>query len=425
MIYNRVKILGLALTGLILGACSQTGTYETADLLNEQAAAEKAGYTLTPFGTGNANAMIHNCETACITDTTGDDFAMSATTTENWGGRNNDNDSKTLSVDVWNTLTTIEYRFVLNTTANQAGNLQYFDEVSQGWLNAGSFTNGQPLIISRALPAGWEKCDMITEQWRQTGGGAPASLGDVSYALIGICTTASISSSVSEPVCENEPITLTASVTSFGNFTGGTIQILDSEFNIVASQAVTADDKNVTYSVPTANEGSFSYIARYLGAGSNGYNDDDSEAITVFVIECNDCDDASFSYEASVAGTNMVNVVFTYNHDSPLEDAEVKFTFPQIVDVSVGGIYTAPDDKIYSVNNNGNNTVFTWVGDISCAKNEAETFEFEVTAVCNASGKAQIWTSASVNQESLKNENTPNIRFNCSDQSIEKTNQED
>lgn len=51
----KTNLLGLALAGLILGACSQTATYETADLMNEQAAAEKAGFKLNPFGTSGEN----------------------------------------------------------------------------------------------------------------------------------------------------------------------------------------------------------------------------------------------------------------------------------------------------------------------------------------------------------------------------------
>ncbi|HSF52342.1 MAG TPA: hypothetical protein VLA71_01245, partial [Algoriphagus sp.] len=204
----KTRLFGLALTGLILAGCSQTGTYETADLMNEQAEAGKAGFKMTPFGPSDANANIESCGSACINDTTADQFATTATTpTERWGGPNSDKDSKTLSVKVWNTLTTIEYRFVLTTTANQAGNLQYFDEAIQDWVNAGALVSGVEKVVSRPLPTGWEKCQLITEQWRQTGGGSPAALGDVSYALVGICTTTTLSSSVSDPVCEDEKVT--------------------------------------------------------------------------------------------------------------------------------------------------------------------------------------------------------------------------
>lgn len=55
----KTRLFGLALTGLILAGCSQTGTYETADLMNEQAEAGKAGFKMTPFGiNGNENAYM-------------------------------------------------------------------------------------------------------------------------------------------------------------------------------------------------------------------------------------------------------------------------------------------------------------------------------------------------------------------------------
>ena len=187
------RLLGLALAGLILGACSQTATFEDGDLMNEQASAERAGFKLNPFNVGgNENAAIlaggGDCENDCIDENSGELFAATASSPlVFWGGPNQNNNSKTLSVKVWNTLTTIEYRFTLTTDANSAGNLQYFDETAQDWLNTGALTTGQAFTVSRPLPIGWKACDVVTEQWRQTGGGAPAILGDVSYSLIGIC----------------------------------------------------------------------------------------------------------------------------------------------------------------------------------------------------------------------------------------------
>jgi hypothetical protein len=190
----KTKFLGLALAGLILGACSQTGTYETADLMNEQAtAANKAGFKLTPFGSGNENAAIlaggGDCETDCIDENSGDLFAATATSpTVSCGGPNQNNDSKSLSVKVWNTLTTIEYEFTINTTANSAGKLQYYDEGTMAWVDypMGALTNNVAFPVSWPLGT-WAACDVVTEQWRQEGGGPPVSLGDVSYNLIGEC----------------------------------------------------------------------------------------------------------------------------------------------------------------------------------------------------------------------------------------------
>lgn len=422
--------LGLVISGLLLSACSQVATYESEDLTLEQAKADKGGFTLSPYGNtnGNENAAVldgeGNCSDDCITDSSSDEFAATASSpVVSWGGPNQDRDSKVLSVKVWNTLTTIEYELTINTSANNAGSLQYYDEDLGDWVNIGSMEDDVPFSVSRPLPDGWSSCDVITEQWRQNGGGAVASLGDVSYSLIGICTKTTISEGTEEPICEGDVFTITASVESYGDFQGGSIQIWDENDLVVASADVTESVKSVSYDF-SGSAGSYDFTAHYVGAGSNGYKDSASDPITVEVEECDDCDEESFSYNANVVNTDLVNIVFTYDASEALENAEVKFTFPQIQDASVDGEYIAPDEKKYSVNNDGNNTVFTWVGNIGCTDDTAVTFEFEVSADCNASGKAQIWTDAKVNGESVKNDDTPNIKFSCTDQEITESNED-
>jgi hypothetical protein len=55
------RFFGLALVGLMLGGCSQMATFEDADLMNEQAVANKVGFTMNPFNVGgNENAAISN-----------------------------------------------------------------------------------------------------------------------------------------------------------------------------------------------------------------------------------------------------------------------------------------------------------------------------------------------------------------------------
>ena len=331
----KTNLLGLALVGLILGSCSQTGTFEDADLMNEQAVAEKGGFNLSPFGMNGENAQIDltgggDPLVDCITDESGNVFSASGSLSGQWGNPNNPNE-KTLEVEVWNTLTTIEYRFTLiSEDMNNSGNLQYLDETvldqngDPTWVNAGSLTFGVPFPVSRPLPAGWSAGDEITEQWRNTGGGgAPLEAGDVTYALIGICTETSLESSVSEAVCENTEVILTASVSSFGDFTGGIIEIRDASNTVVASQAITASDKDVTYSVPTGTAGSYTYTAHYVGAGSNGYKDSASDPITVVVEDCGGCDE-EFSYE--IDGND---VTFTYIPAEDINGANLVFTFPQ------------------------------------------------------------------------------------------------
>jgi hypothetical protein len=88
MKFFKTKFLGLALVGLILGACSQMATYENADLMNEQAAANKAGFTMTPFGIGNENARAFgaDCEAECLTKGTAYTFTENYSTTASAGG---------------------------------------------------------------------------------------------------------------------------------------------------------------------------------------------------------------------------------------------------------------------------------------------------------------------------------------------------
>jgi len=409
----------LALAGLILGACSQTGMYETADLMNEQAeASKKGGFNLSPFGVSGENAQVVlepfvSCSDYCISENGPFYFVLTAADYQN---------GDKVEVRTYNTLTQVVYQFTSTTTISSIA--------SSGitTVNPGSTT----ATVSFPLTGPWKACDLrsrsftVTRQSSGQGGGQGVSVTlNTSYNLVGVCTTTSIEATPAGDVCAGDSYTITASVASSGNFTGGTLTIKDGNGNTVNSEPVTADDKTVSVTVPNATIGSYSYTAEYNGAGTNGYNNSASTPVTVNVKNCDNCDEETFSYKATKAGTDKVNIVFTYNSDEPLKDAEVKFTFPQIANVSVNGKYTAPDGKEYSTNNDGNNTVFTWKGDISCKSSEAKTFEFEVTAVCNASGKAQVWTSASVNGIGVKNENTPNIKFNCTSQTIEETNDED
>lgn len=304
-IFNT-KLLALVTSALLLGACSQMATYENEDLTNGLEKADQAGFKLNPYGTGTGfgNAMLldggGNYDD-CITEESGDEFKAYGDLNANWGGGPNAG-SKSLTVEVWNTLTTIEYRFTLTSSNPNGNNLQYFDETilpDGDWVGAGQLEVNVPLVISRDLPSGWGAGDVITEQWRQVGGGSPLDAGDVAYTLIG---------------------------------------------------------------------------------------------------ECTDCDDAAFSYETA----DNQNITFTFNHGEEVESLTLAFTFPQVLNLPLNenGDYVAPDGKIYSVNNPTNQTVFTWTGAVSCKSNEAETFEFSMTADCSAppanDGKANIWTDTKI-----------------------------
>jgi hypothetical protein len=167
-------------------------TFENEDLLLQQETAAKNGFNLTPYGTGgNENAMLltggGNYLVDCITEESGNEFSASGSLSGQWGNPNNPS-QKTLQVEVWNTLTTIEYRFILSSDGQNGGNLQYYDENLGDWVNEGSLVIGSTFSVSRDLPIGWTAGEVITEQWRNTGGGgSPLEAGDVAYTLIGEC----------------------------------------------------------------------------------------------------------------------------------------------------------------------------------------------------------------------------------------------
>jgi len=412
------SFLGLAISGLLLASCSQMASYENEDLALEQARADKAGFTLSPFGNaGGENAMVLTGEgNECITDNTnGDEYKATGNLSLTWGGGQGVNE-KNLDVEVWNTLTTIEYRFVLTSTARNGDNLQYFDEEEDDWVVETSLTVGTTYSVSRPLPTGWTAGDLITEQWRTTGAGGQlggdgediVENGVISFPLIGICTETTITDGTVEPICTDEIFQITASVSSYGNFTGGMIQIWDASDAVVASADVTETVKSVTYDFSNSTAGTYSFSAHYVGAGSNGYNDSKSDPITVEVEECGDCKE-SFSYESIDSDT----YIFTYISKEDLTGAEFKFTSPHVKAI------TSEDDKNYSVNpgnGQGSPTVSTWIGDVIACTPITFTITFTPDCDQNEAGFANLWTDFKVNGDSKKGISEVNeiIKFECS-----------
>jgi len=186
-----VKLTFAFLFILIASSCSQDDeamdAAVSANEINSEIAA-KGGKVTASVAASTLVESLGDCNIDCIDENSGDEFADTYSGTVQWGGRYGTDNSKTFNVNVWNTLTTIEYEF----TCDELGgsNLQYYDESSANWVSAGQFTstNAGIITISRNLPEGWKACDVITEQWRQVGSGADIELGDVSYSLIGECT---------------------------------------------------------------------------------------------------------------------------------------------------------------------------------------------------------------------------------------------
>jgi len=169
----------------------------------------------------------------------------------------------------------------------------------------------------------------------------------------------------------------------------------------------------------TPVEGAYSFRADFNGKAGGCKEEfesmkfqDNTVNDVVVVGEC--CDDESFNVEAT---NDNLDLLFTYDAETTLFDAEVKFTFSQVLnhELNGDGKYEAPDGKEYAVNNPTNQTVFTWVGDIGCTDEEAETFSFSHEPDCgkgNAKdGEAVIWTDMKVNEISVKPTDVSNIKY--------------
>jgi hypothetical protein len=183
----KTNFLGLALAGLILGSCSQMGTYENADLTNEQAVAAKAGFTMTPFGMGNENARAYagaDCEVDCIVPGSGDYFVKTGTKTGAAGPNN-----KSVTYRAYNTETDFVVEVDFRITSGNAktkseitiiidGNEKVISDVPSG----GTATHSIP------LPNGWMACDLVEFSIRETGLSMPITWSET-YTLFAVCPT--------------------------------------------------------------------------------------------------------------------------------------------------------------------------------------------------------------------------------------------
>jgi hypothetical protein len=129
-----------------------------------------------------------------------------------------------------------------------------------------------------------------------------------------------------------------------------------------------------------------------------------NESYSLIGVCSTGCDE-SFDYEVNEDGS----YTFTYASSEDLENAEVKFTCPHIVD------FEALDGKEYEVNpgnSKGSPTVLTWTGDIEACTEVTFTLSFDADCDQTSSGKVNLFTDFKVNEESKKGDNE-NITFNC------------
>lgn len=177
------KFLGMALVGLILGACSQTATFEDADLMNEQASAERAGFKLDPFGISSGeNLATYSdaaCETQCITEDPNSWFYLN--------GRETFNPAIWIDYKVWQTPTKIHYEFKI--AASNSGN----HSIASYQIDGGTVVanTGKTFSVEFPLPTGWSGCDLVSRKFNiiRAGGGSGATGVEITinYNLIPIC----------------------------------------------------------------------------------------------------------------------------------------------------------------------------------------------------------------------------------------------
>lgn len=187
----KSNLLGLALAGLILGACSQTGMYETADLMNEQAEASKSGFRLDPFGMGNENARVYattDCQNFCIDPENPEYSVQTATITNNNGPQ-----IRVFTYAVYNTLTgfQLDWNYA---SSNRAGRKLKITVSGAGFASPKSYTsaqlNGGPGSGSNtfAFDAVWAACGVVTVVAEILDGDDDVlATNTTQYGLIGAC----------------------------------------------------------------------------------------------------------------------------------------------------------------------------------------------------------------------------------------------
>ncbi|MDP3915407.1 MAG: hypothetical protein Q8R96_16900 [Bacteroidota bacterium] len=276
----------------------------------------------------------------------------------------------------------------------------------------------EPFKITVPLGSNWVGCQSkaaVIEVRRNgdgTGGGSYLKF-ETSYNMISLCTTTSINVDNELPVCIGTPASVTGTVTAGSNdINGGTLQIqelIGTNWTTVASVNVAPGTNTVTYSYNTT-VATQTFHAYFDGVNSNG-KQSESLGATVTTKVCtpptSSCTE-SFSY---VTTDNKKTVVFTYVSAIALENASVKFTCPHI---------TGWSSSATLVPNNVNNpTNLTWTGNIEACIPISWTITF--TPDCdqnkgnsqNTPSFANVWTDFEVDGVSIKNENTPNIVYNC------------
>ncbi|MBC6365517.1 hypothetical protein [Algoriphagus sp. AK58] len=198
-------LLGLVISGLILGACSQTATYEQADMGLDQAQANREGFILTPLGdVANPNAMLElaDCGDGCISER---QLLINSITREFMPGEDEGHEEgeegghdegegheegdgpilKTVNFEIWNTPERIIAKLTSNRTMRR---FEYFVNGTKYQYDPGDGIHaGQPVYLYFDLPKGYEACEYTLESIKIWGGGPPLTYSGIGYGAYVYC----------------------------------------------------------------------------------------------------------------------------------------------------------------------------------------------------------------------------------------------
>lgn len=118
----------------------------------------------------------------------------------------------------------------------------------------------------------------------------------------------------------------------------------------------------------------------------------------VLIGVCQPCDEA-FSYVENVDGT----ITFSYTPDADYTGANVVFTFAQSADVSIDG-FSASGATMQATLDLTACQTYTWTATINSLR-----------CIGNGQNTVNAWTDFKVNEDSKKNDDTPNIERPCAD----------
>jgi hypothetical protein len=131
------------------------------------------------IATVSAKIATGNCSTECI-KAGGPYFATTDQQIVSWGGRNNDQNVKTVYIEYYNTATD----FVLKVKSTAGWSDLVIDGVSSWTKSPVAANEWGTLVIP--LSAGWKACD-VKSFLLQIAGNGPQAVFNVNYSLFGVC----------------------------------------------------------------------------------------------------------------------------------------------------------------------------------------------------------------------------------------------